>query len=416
MTWQANLRQAAYISPSGIRSVFHYENVSLEFDKKTSGFDFPVFNGTQVQDQGRSGRRYPLRCFFWGDDYLADSLQFENTLEERGIGRLEHPLYGKINVVPFGSIGRRDDLKTAANQSVIEITFWETIVDLFGGSIRDLKNSIIESNANFNNAAAGQFESEVDIRRVFEREAFKGFHRSLFDAATNLLKDFAGTDSKISTQFKQVGDSVRSDLESENELDLSILATQTNIYTQLPAKASTIEIQDRLNNYLELITPLIDPDTIKDPGLDNKISNDFHSRDLFIASYISAMSLSTINYIFQTKPQALNAADQILTIFNLWVNWRDDNYKILNKIDTGSLYSALQENITVTLQYLVTISFSLQTERTLILTKPRSIIDLIAELYKDEVDTYIDFFLQSNNLTGSEILELPAGKKIVYYL
>ena len=64
MPWDTRLREAAYISPSGIRTLFDYENVRKTVEKKTTGFDFPDADGTLVQDLGHTGRRYPLRIFF----------------------------------------------------------------------------------------------------------------------------------------------------------------------------------------------------------------------------------------------------------------------------------------------------------------------------------------------------------------
>ncbi|MCK5643788.1 MAG: DNA circularization N-terminal domain-containing protein, partial [Gammaproteobacteria bacterium] len=80
MSWQDRLREAAYISPLGVRIVFDYENVSQSFQKRTTGFEFPDVDGTYVQDLGRSGRKYPLRVFFWGADYDVSAEGFEAAL------------------------------------------------------------------------------------------------------------------------------------------------------------------------------------------------------------------------------------------------------------------------------------------------------------------------------------------------
>ena len=73
MAWNDRIREAAYTSPGGDRITFAYENVRKTVDKKTTGFEFPDANGTFVQDLGHTGRRYPLRVFFWGDDYDQDA-------------------------------------------------------------------------------------------------------------------------------------------------------------------------------------------------------------------------------------------------------------------------------------------------------------------------------------------------------
>jgi hypothetical protein len=50
-----------------------------------------------------------------------------------------------------------------------------------------------------------------------------------------------------------------------------------------------------------------------------------------------------------------------------------------------------------------------------VLDRPRTIIDLAAELY-GSVDDKLDFLISSNNLTGDQILELQRGQVISYYV
>ena len=80
-----------------------------------------------------------------------------------------------------------------------------------------------------------------------------------------------------------------------------------------------------------------------------------------------------------------------------------------------SAYQRLQEAVAITAGFLVEISFTLKQESIIILDRPRTIVDLVAELY-GTVDDELDFFITSNNLSGSEILELPKGREIVYYI
>jgi len=83
-------------------------------------------------------------------------------------------------------------------------------------------------------------------------------------------------------------------------------------------------------------------------------------------------------------------------------------------IDTGAGYQALQSAAALVSGYLVETSFSLATERNIVMTEPRTIIDLAAEIY-GAVDERLDFLINTNSLTGSEILELPRGRVIRYY-
>ena len=125
--------------------------------------------------------------------------------------------------------------------------------------------------------------------------------------------------------------------------------------------------------------------------------------------------LSVVNNQFATKTEALEAAETILAQFDALTEWRDDNFTSLGEIDTGTSYQQLLEAVALTAGFLVEISFTLKQERHLILNRNRTIIDLVAELYRS-IDDNLDFFITSNNLSGSEILELPAGREIVYYV
>ena len=154
MAWNDRIREAAYTSPSGARTAFNYEDVSRSVDKKTTGYEFPDADGTYVQDLGRSGRKYPIRAFFWGNDYDQEADGFEAGLLERGVGKLDHPIYGSIDVVPFGSIKRRDDLKTAANQAVVEVTFWETVGIIYPTSQQDPASAVLSAVDEYNEAGA----------------------------------------------------------------------------------------------------------------------------------------------------------------------------------------------------------------------------------------------------------------------
>jgi len=64
----------------------------------------------------------------------------------------------------------------------------------------------------------------------------------------------------------------------------------------------------------------------------------------------------------------------------------------------------------------VKVSFSLVPERSIVLDRPRTIIDLCAQLYpRDNLDEKLDFLINTNDLSGDELLELPRGRKILYY-
>lgn len=409
MAWNDRLKEAAYTSPSGNRIVFTYETADQLVSKKTASFDFPDADGTYIQDLGHTGKRYPLRVIFWGDDHDLSANQFETALLEKGIGVLEHPIYGAVDVVPFGDIRFRNDLKNEANQTIIEVTFWQTIGLIYPTVQNSPANNVLVAIDDYNNSAAAAFEESLDVSTEVKKAEFKTEYTSALDSVSSGLATVASVQEDAQKQFNDVNDSISSSIDLLIGEPLA-LANQTLILIQAPARASAL-ITDRLNAYQNLASTIIDD--AKELG-----ANDFLNRDLYASTYVTGSIVSVINNQFNTKTEALEAAESIIDQMDNLTTWRDGNLESLGVIDTGEAYQRLQEAVALTAGFLIEISFTLKQERKIILDKPYTIINFIAEVYPPgtNVDDEIDFFIQSNELTGSEILELPFGKEVVYYV
>jgi hypothetical protein len=418
MPWSDRIREGAYTSPEGTRFTFLYENVRRTVDKKTTAFEFPDADGTYIQDLGRSGRRYPLRLFFWGNNYDLEINVFESLLLERGIGKLEHPVYGVVNVVPFGTITRRDDLVTAANQGILEVVFWETIDLVYPTSQTDAASEVSSALAEYNAAMAAEFEEGLSLISKVQEISFASKISGLVNSVKDGLQAIADIQANVKKQFDAIVDSIESSIDILVGAPLT-LAFQLTQMIQAPGRALA-SIEARLEAYSNLANSLITGPSAtigegggEEPAIGN--NNELRTNDLFAATYVSGSVVSTINNQFFSKNEALEAAENVLEQLAAVVEWRDENYQTLGIVDTGGAYQQLQEAVAIAAGFLVEISFTLKEERRLILTKNRTIIDLVAELY-GKIDTELDFFISSNNLSGSEILELPAGKEIVYYI
>ena len=415
MSWTDRLREAAYTTPSGTRLLFLYENVSKVFDKKTSAFNFPDAAGTFIQDNGKTGRRMPLRLIFSGDDYDLEAATFETGLAEKGIGKLEHPVYGTINVVPFGSIGRRDDLKTAANQAIFEVVFWETLDVLYPTGQADPGSAVLVAVDEYNTAKSEQINEDLDLDTAIEEATFENQYITILNTAKTALQGIADAQDDVKKEFNAIFDSINSGIDILISDPLT-LAFQTAIFLQAPSRAVT-SIRARLDAYSSLATGIISAgDSIRLPGSDSQNANAFQNDDLYVSTAVTGAITSVINNQFETRPDALAAAEEILDLADQVTVWRDANYLSLEEIDTGGSYQKFQEAVALTIGFLVEISFTLKQERFIILDRARTIIDLVAELYGAVEDADIDFLIQSNDLTGSEILELPKGKTVVYYI
>ena len=406
MTWRDRLVEAAYTAPSGERITFEYEDVSRRSEKKTAAFNFADANGTYIQDNGTAGRQYPVLAIFSGPDYDIAATAFERILLEKGTGILEHPSYGAQNVVPFGSINRRDNLTSKANQAIVEVSFFDTTDIAYPTAQSDPGSEVISAVNNFNNAAAQEFSDVTDLAGAVPAAQFKNNYLSLLDSAQTGLQSIANTQKNVNAQFKTITDSINLGIDVLVKQPLT-LAFQTSIMVQAPSRALT-DIRARLDAYKTLAA------TITSGNLAST-KNQFRTQDLYAMSYVTGSVLSTINNQFTTKTEAIEAAQEVLSQLDTVVNWRDNNLENLDEIDQGAAYQQLQEAVALTAGFLVEISFTLKQERRITLNRARTIIDLASELY-GSIDDQLDFLISSNDLSGDEILELPEGREIVYYI
>jgi prophage DNA circulation protein len=397
---------------------FSYEDVSYELEKRTAAFDFPGVDGTYVQDNGHGERRYPLRCFFSGAECDREALAFEALLLERGAGRLDHPLYGRVNVVPFGTITRRDDLLTGANQAIIEVVFWSTLGAVYPSNKLSPRHEVTVSIGTSQTALTRGFTRNMNLATEARRANAR---LTVVQALRNVqaaIRTIANATEGVSREFRDLQQQVNFGIDVLIGQPL-LLARQVLNLINAPARALA-GIVSRLQAYADLLNRMIETSK-STPGdfsvlsrLRLRMSNDFHASDLFASGAVLGSVSSVVNHTFTAKPQALEAAEAILAQANSLTVWRDGRYGDLEQIDTGEGYQALQETVALCVGYLIEISFTLVPEKAVVLDRPRNIIELSAELY-GSVDDRLDFLISTNRLTGSEILELPRGKRVVYY-
>lgn len=440
-SWRDRIKEGAYTSPvSGTRVTFAFEDLSRSFDVRGSAFDFPGINDSYVQQTGYSSRKYPMVCFFTGKncDLLAGG--FEAVLMEPGIGRLEHPLYGTFDVMPFGTVERNDALKTASNQSVVTVTFWTTIPAIYPDDTSGGTNELEGALDLFNAAVAGQFLSNTNflsqLRKASALGTIKGF-----------LKKVKGALGKISNAVASVRNGFGNALATINGgLDVLIggpllLAQQISNLIQAPGRALA-GLASRLDAYARLAQDIFGSDAGSPAKqlssasvlIDQqaKTANDFHISSLFAMNAVAGSVVSVIAQpitatadgqvpIFGSRTVILSAASAVLEQMDALVAWRDGGFAALagiddssQAVDTGEAYSALQNLVALTAGYLIQASFSALPERAVVIDRNRTIVDLCAELY-GAVDGKIDLLVSTNDFTGDELIELQAGRRVVYY-
>lgn len=405
MPWQDRLKPASYTPPGGQAISFEYANVTATVELRGSRYDFADREGTYVQPTGSSGRSFPMRIFISGPDYDIVAADFLTALRVPGVGVLSHPVHGSINVVPMGRVDQRDDLVTAGGQAIFELVFWETIGSLYPSGQTDPASAVGQAVAQYNEDAASDYAEGIDVGLEVQRASIVNQVRSLTDSVQDTLGPIANATDAVRTQFDGIYASINSGIDTVVGQPLD-LAFQISLLIQSPGRSAELW-GDKLTAYRDLADQIF--------GTTPDDSNELRTSDLYASGALTGLIVSAVNTQFGTQPDALQAAQNILLLADDLTTWRDDNYANLAQDDYGNAYQAWQQAAALCAGFLVEISFTLAQERTITLMRDRTIIDVCAQLY-GEIDEKLDFLINTNSLSGSEILELPAGRVIKYYV
>jgi len=404
MPWTDRIQTSAYISPSGTRFEFQYDKVEMSVEKKTGEFVFPEIDGAFIQDLGRAGRRFPFNIFFSGADYDTLSDSFFAALEEKGIGTLEHPLYGTRKVVPTGSIVRRDDLTTAANQAAFSITFSETIENItFPLSQVNSESELKDSFDNLKTNISAQYVDSLVFGNASDSALLQIDLLAKKDSINAFLEELISLNENIKTSYETINESVTNTISDITENPAAVI-DQLIILFSLPSNIAS-DVNAQIQGYGAAINNII--------NAGETIYNNFVNGITFVFGLFGALNLSMTNTEFTNRPEALSASESIISLQENISAWLDDGITTFSLPDTGETYDAMIKLYSQTIVYLINLSFDLPKEIILTLTEERQLIELCAELYGD-LDK-LDFLIQTNNLNCDEIELLPMGKQVVYY-
>jgi hypothetical protein len=412
VSWQDRIGQLKYTAPSGNEFFGAFENLSKFVDKKTTAFEFPDAGGTWVQDLGKTGRRIPMRFMFWGHDYDLRADAVDALLGETGIGVLEHPLYGTMDVVVFGRIERHDEIKTRGNQVTFSVTFFETVRVAFPLKVNSSEDDFNSAWAAFEADQAETFANALDLDTTLENVSLRDRYQLTKDAVKRALQGVADVQAAIQKEFDRVNESI-DDATSVFIDDPIALAYQTAKLISTPASSSA-RIAVKLTSYTGALRALTSAGARYVPANDSVPDNAFHSDDMLASNLLASAALATITADFQTRGEALSASDVLQTAFDDYTTWRDGNIASLVEADSGALYKLVLDVVAAVARFLLDASFSLKQERSVILTAPTTPVNLEARYYKTAGEN-LDFVISSNGFVGSEILIVPAGRSVVYY-
>lgn len=425
MTWFQRTRRASYRAPSGRNIYFIYEDMTSTVDLKTHQFVFPEADGSLIQQTATAGDEFPIRAIFNGQNYDLAIRTFMEMLKEPGIGTLNHPIHGQQKVIPTGKVKRKDNRTSASNEGEVLVTFKKTNEALYRAQRRNDRAEIQRKSRGFELKAIEDFANLLNFPGISE---ILPFLTLLFDTSANplnLIQEFLPDDPRIKNLFQTFARLLTPGNDNpflENKR--RPIAQAITEVTKLPSPVTTSVLItydpeiliDEYESTRQEITGRTDQLT---PRNEQVLANTWSS------ALINAQVNTAINSQFPTRPATNRVARKLQNAFTDHFQWHENYYDatvpedgsapINNGPDETTSTQDLQEVVVDAAAHLTEISFAQPAEQRLILTRPRTLVDLTAQLYKRVDDETLNFMIDTNELVGQEILEIPKGREILYY-
>lgn len=422
-SWDARLKQdLILISPEGTEYKPYYTGKDpFRIRKRLGRFEYPLVNGTVVQDLGTSGMTTPMNCVFVGKNNDLYAKNFFDSCSETGLWSVTHPIHGEFNLQLIeASINNENEGYTTVN-----IEWIETIDPVLLKTSRELAGLINQQINDLDSGALAQFVEDIDqatstLKNVVETTT-NGISNVIDYTLYPLFGIVDAIDSIQTTIHNGIADSLSAVL-----LPLEQLAGQIQQLIEYPALATT-DLQSRYDSYNNLTSGLYEllPEEDKTPlqktsSIQAQINN-IATTELALNSCIASFARIAITCELDTKEQAVDLAENITTIFSEIVDKLEEKQSAYDTqyIDNqyfsqSSTYNDAQKLVYLVVQYLLRKSFDLKIKKIIKLDRPTMPIVLAGQYYDDF--EMLEYLVDTNDLHGSEIIVLPSGKEIAIYV
>lgn len=376
-------------------------------DYNISEFHFPNIPGTKVDKREHKGTRYPLEFYFQGENHLIEFQNFKESLRSKKPCVILHPIFGQFTA-HFISL----EFDTSAIFSTkITCTAVETITEDGPKTTEDPKDTasaIVENGKELNNI---NFEANVKPNASDVNSMKENVDAVYNDSALVV------TDSETSNEYINAYNTAKSKLNASLDAVSGGISFVQN-FLAYPAKFKT-SVQNRLNLLISQAETL--SETIEDLLTFNQ-KKIFENQKTSIILAVAETVTTPNGNEYQNATDVLNVIENVLNLYNNFVTelnglQTDENDDIDSYMPDAEVFSALNYSIHYAVSNLFAIALEAKQERIIYLNNDDNIINIAHRLYgllPD--DSTIQKIIDQNSIGLNELIQVKAGRKIVYYL
>lgn len=420
MSWKDRLRPDIFLeSPQGDVFRARWIGDDRSTEKKLGIFSYPKIPGSFVQDLDVNAAKYPMTIYFEGEDHDLEGQRLFESCKQRGLWQITHPVLGVI-ILQLVSVSQSMQPVENANTTQMNLEFIESIEAELTQSSFELAGETQAAVDDLNANASNSFAAKVKTAAARGKAAITKVANKIRGVIQKVMGPIVAAVSTAQSIMNQTITAINSTLNNP-VFSPTVFAGQVKTLVQTPGKAIR-DVRTRTSAYKTLASEifLIQNESVREDGLNTALM-----KELYLSSIVGALGIIATTSSFETRTQAISAAEEILSIYNDIVENLDDHQSDFAALTVDKqyfsqldIYPDTLKVISLAMRYILSTVSGLKIEKRITLKEPTPPIIVAMREYGGPGvdDENIDYFIKTNNLKGSEILLLPAGKEVVVYV
>lgn len=382
-------------------------NKSVEYN--LAEFNFRNLSGTLVDRRKPMGTVYDLELYFEGGDCIDKALAFQNSAANSKRWEIVHPFYKKLKVQPIGPV-KYDNADNLLNVTKIMVTVRESLTasDItFAVSRPDVITTLQKDSQQ---AYAEYYVTEVpevtadDISQMRDNQSkFQTALRTVSEGANEITNAYNAANSAINNALGNVSNAIAS----------------IQYYLSLPAFIADTVI-NRLRFLAGELMAIIDQ--IYDLNIPSLQSLWYTECGTILSGMCVCTVTETTTADYEYSSQVTEVIQIIVAHYNEFLI-RYYFAQAYNGAEVGAFiadpqsFEVLDNLVNYTIATLFEIQSQAKQPKTLTLTRASNVITLTWRIYGlTPDDSTLDKLIADNNIVGDELIQVPIGKQIVYYV
>ena len=398
-----NIRELKYTSPSGKEFNLLYEETTRTGGKKLSIHDLPQQDIAIVQELGNSPKEINIDCYLVGpgSDKIGDD--FYNSLDETGPGILQHPRWGDIKVIPVAKT-QTENMTAQINRVNFSLQFFPYFekkpLSIINSASDNIKSNIVTIAIN----AISDFANNIYTTSSNILKSFRDSCNNTCDYFVGYIRPIIALDPELSQEFETAYSEFKNGIDLIYSDPQSFMENYQEIF-MIPYEAPG-KLYDKLVIYYNTAVYAVEEF--------GESFNDFIGSILTLVGISSGASESVTVSEPENRPEAISIDSVIENINDIFSNQITDASNNVGYVLSFEISDLINNNFTYARKIITDSLFSLKTEKKVIIDAPESPFILVWKYYNDI--SMIEKFIQDNNLTGNELILVPAGKEVVFYV